>query len=190
MSLVVTIAILCMANFFLFATPLIGFISGPDYLASTAGVGADTILPWLGIVLILSFIKQIFNYLFVATDTHNTLLGINTVGVLIGTSVGVGLVLHYQLAGGIATQVLLEVLFAAGAIWVAIKQGLMPIMDYKHLAIKTASILIPGLLVRYILWEWPLTVLYRIPLAIAFNGISLGVLYKNIKKTVQGLVEE
>jgi hypothetical protein len=38
----------------------------------------------LGIVLVGSFIKQVYNYLFVAVDKQNVLLPINLVGILIG----------------------------------------------------------------------------------------------------------
>jgi hypothetical protein len=46
------------------------------------------VLVFLGLVLLLSFVKQALNYLFVATEKQNFLLSINLVGVTIGTVVG------------------------------------------------------------------------------------------------------
>ena len=57
----------------------------------------DQILPFLGIVLVLSFIKQVYNYLFVALEKQNLLFEINLVGVLIGAGVGVRLIPTYGL---------------------------------------------------------------------------------------------
>lgn len=43
-------------------------------------------------VLALSFIKQVYNYLFVALEKQNILFGINLTGVLIGAGVGLFLI--------------------------------------------------------------------------------------------------
>ena len=80
-------------------------------MATATQRGSDTLLPWLAIILTLSFVKQIFNYLFVSTHLQNKLLQINLVGVIIGVSIGIPLILRYGLMGGLITQGLLEVLF-------------------------------------------------------------------------------
>ncbi|MEI7557288.1 MAG: hypothetical protein WCJ45_00030 [bacterium] len=40
-------------------------------------------MPFLGIVLVFSFIKQVYNYVFVATGKHNVLLLVNGIGVFV-----------------------------------------------------------------------------------------------------------
>jgi O-antigen/teichoic acid export membrane protein len=47
-------------------------------------LGSDFLLPWLAVVLFGSFIKQSFNYLFLAIKKQNILLYINGFGILIG----------------------------------------------------------------------------------------------------------
>ena len=91
----------CAANFFIFATPIISLLSGPEYLTHEVSgfnrkgiqeflayhpysqIGADFLLPGLSIVLALSFIKTIFNYVFVAAKKQNVVFPINLWGVII-----------------------------------------------------------------------------------------------------------
>jgi O-antigen/teichoic acid export membrane protein len=77
MTIVVIIGLLVIANFFLFSPHIINFLGGEKYLTSATQIGSDWILPYLGGVITLSFIKQVFNYLFVSTNLHNKLLRIN-----------------------------------------------------------------------------------------------------------------
>ncbi|USN56852.1 MAG: hypothetical protein H6766_07810 [Candidatus Peribacteria bacterium] len=67
-----------------FAPQVIGLVGGPEYLTTPQHIGADFLLPWLAIILVGSFIKQCFNYLFLAIHRQNILLTINGVGILIG----------------------------------------------------------------------------------------------------------
>ena len=83
-------------NFTIFAPHIIYFIAGEKFL-SIGQYGSDFILPFLAFVLILSFVKQIFNYLFVATDLQNKLFKINLFGVVIGIAIGVPLILKYNI---------------------------------------------------------------------------------------------
>jgi hypothetical protein len=69
------------------------------------------LLPWFGIVLVLNFIKQVMNYVFVSTELHNKLLRVNGMGVCIGTSIGWGLIVYGNIVGGLVTQIILELLF-------------------------------------------------------------------------------
>ena len=59
--------------------------------------GANHILPFLGVVLLLSFIKQVYNYLFVSVDKQNVLFTINIVGVIIGLAVALYLIPRYAI---------------------------------------------------------------------------------------------
>ena len=65
-------------NFSVFRESIIKFVSGTEYLAShTQSRGSDSLLPWLALVLLLSFIKQVYNFLFVALHLNNKLLWVN-----------------------------------------------------------------------------------------------------------------
>jgi len=63
----------------LFKTQIIYFIAGEKYLTSTKMIGSDFLLPFLAVVLFLSFIKQVFNYVLVSFDKQNKLLIVNLV---------------------------------------------------------------------------------------------------------------
>jgi len=47
----------------------------------------------------MSFIKQVYNYLFVAVDKQNVLLPINLIGVGLGVLLGIRVIPHYGLLG-------------------------------------------------------------------------------------------
>ena len=57
-------------------------------------------MPFLGIVLALSFVKQVYNYIFVATGKQNVLLGVNGLGVVIGIAVGLYTIPAFHLSLG------------------------------------------------------------------------------------------
>lgn len=59
-------------------------MGGVDFLGSQTQVGSDFLLPWLALVLFGSFVKQCFNYLFLAIKKQNVLLRINGLGIAIG----------------------------------------------------------------------------------------------------------
>lgn len=85
-------------NFGLFASDIIPIVSSSEFLGSRSTLvnrGSDQVLPFLGIVLFLSFVKQVYNYTFVALDQQNLLFGINAVGVLAGCVVGVYMIPRY-----------------------------------------------------------------------------------------------
>jgi len=75
-------------NLFIRSGDIIRIIGGTAYLGTDrSNPGANHILPFLGIVLALSFVKQVYNYLFVAEEKQNVLLAINGLGVAIGLSI-------------------------------------------------------------------------------------------------------
>ena len=121
-------------NYRLFAPFWIQVISWEKYLSSFLGwIGSDTILPFLGIVLILSYIKQVFNYVFISFERQNILLNVNLSWILLGLSIGTILILKYNLFGGIITQILLELLFVGWWIFWASKQKTLPLISAQHL---------------------------------------------------------
>lgn len=93
--LVAWIGIIIAVNFWVFAEDIIVFVSSKSFVGTWESMmnrGSNQILPFLGIVLVLSFIKQVYNYLFVALEKQNILFGINLIGVLIGAGVGLFLI--------------------------------------------------------------------------------------------------
>ena len=93
--LVAWIGIIIAINFWVFAEDIIVFVSSKSFVGTWESMmnrGSNQILPFLGIVLVLSFIKQVYNYLFVALEKQNILFGINLTGVLIGAGVGLFLI--------------------------------------------------------------------------------------------------
>lgn len=92
LSLIFWIGGVVFLNFLLFSKEIVLIVSGQDFIGtSLANPGSNIILPFLGAVLWMSFMKQVFNYVFVANDKQNVLLGINAFGVLIGLLVAISI---------------------------------------------------------------------------------------------------
>lgn len=99
----------------MFRESIISFVSGTEYLAvHTGSRGSDSLLPWLALVLLLSFIKQVYNFLFVSLHLNNKLLRVNGIGVLIGAIVGFITIPRYGMTGGIITQMTMEFCYVVG----------------------------------------------------------------------------
>jgi len=64
--------------------------------------------------MLLSFAKQVYNFMFVSTGLNNHLLKVNAIGVVVGMIVGAIVIPRFGIIGGIATQILMEVLYVAG----------------------------------------------------------------------------
>jgi len=134
MILVTWIGLLIAMNFWIFAEDIIVFVSSKSFLGtweSIASWWSDQVLPFLGVVLVLSFIKQVYNYLFVALEQQNLLFWVNLTGVLIGAWIWIYLIPHYWLLWGVITQVLIEVMFAIWAMWIWKKKWMTPILNWK-----------------------------------------------------------
>ncbi len=52
--------------------------------------------------------------MFVSTGLNNHLLKVNAIGVVIGMAVGIYMIPKYGIVGGIATQMLMELLYLLG----------------------------------------------------------------------------
>lgn len=148
--LVCSIGMVIAANFVLFHTEIIRLVSGPKYLTSTLGqIGSDYILIFLGFVLLMTFIKQVYNYIFVATDNQNELFKINSLGVILGIGCGIFLVKYYGLVGWIITQVRVELLYMLGGFWIARKKWVLPRVDWKQFGLIIGLVCLCALL-----WWW------------------------------------
>lgn len=133
--------------FYLFSTHIINFIWWSEFLTQATQIGSDFLLPRLGIIITLSFIKQVHNYLFVSTGHQNTLLIINLVGVVVWLSLAVPLIMQYGLLGGLVAQGVLEVLFVVGSLVIARRKKVLLFINRKRFATLWASILATFLLI-------------------------------------------
>ncbi len=126
----------CVAiNFWIFSSQIIEFVGGKKFIGSFETIKhrwSDQILPFLGIVLFMSFIKQVYNYLFVTVDKQNVLLGINGIGVIIWVSLWIFVIPKRGLAGWVLTQVIIECLFMTWAMLVAHKNKISPIKNLSQ----------------------------------------------------------
>jgi len=83
---VLWLGMIFLANFWVFDSNIIYLVSGKQFLSQfvAGGFGSDFILPWLAVTMLLSFAKQVYNFMFVSTGLNNHLLKVNAVGVVIG----------------------------------------------------------------------------------------------------------
>ncbi len=134
MTMVVRIWSILLLNFVLFSNEIIYTVSGKEFIGTSFNnPWANTVLPFLGIVLFLSFIKQVFNYIFVAHEKQNKLLGINAFWVTIGLGLWLYLIPNFGIKWWIYTQLLLEILFVCGAIFIAYRYKLLPKINWKRM---------------------------------------------------------
>lgn len=191
-------------NFGLFASDIIPIVSSSEFLGSRSALvnrGSDQVLPFLGVVLFLSFVKQVYNYTFVALDQQNLLFGINAVGVLAGCVVGVYMIPRYWLFGGVVTQLLIEFFFTGGAILMGKIKNLTPKLDRWlgfRLFIPLFLTGVLGLAIDYLVPEKRLVfgnIFDKLPLqfmieAWILNLFLFALIFKPIKQVAKGLTQE
>ena len=191
MMLVIMIWSFVWFNFLLFSDNIIYFISGTKYLTSYLwNIWSDYILPFLWIVLILSFVKQVFNYIFVSENLQNKLLTINLVGVILGIILGIIVIPHFHLIWWIITQLFLEIAFVSWAIIIAKKYNIYPSLNcidfYKFLWILTTLGLII-LLTKMLLNIQTNNILGFLFLAFLYNILVLFLTKNIIKKYLKSI---
>ncbi len=199
MNILILFGRICIANFFVFATPIIHIVSGEKYLTPVSGfnlqgmmeflqrhnwsaLGTDFLLPWLAIILALSFIKTVFNYVFVAANRQNILFPINLWGVVIGASIAFWAVKSYNLIGGLVAQFVMELLFVVGSVYYARKHDIMPkIFHSSHWKMHIFFIIIIGLL-WISPWFIDLNFWQFIMLFAGFNSVIISLWFRFIMK--------
>lgn len=175
-------------NLFIRSNDIISIVWWTSYIWSDRyHPGANHILPFLGIVLALSFVKQVFNYLFVAEEKQNVLLLINLMGVIVWLSIGLWAIPHYGIIGGIVTQLTLEVAFVIGSIITAYRHNILPYVDRK----STSIITITTIIIAYFWWIYiyPYThnILRFFIYAAGANIVILSLSYTYLRKTARWL---
>ena len=180
-------------NFAVFATPIIKFIAGPKFLGTYENAlqrWSDQVLPFLGIVLLASFIKQVYNYLFVAVEKQNFLLRINLFGVIIGTTIGVPMIQKRWLAWGAATQLMIEMMFMLWWFWIAQTHNIQIIFEKNILGKVIAILSIAGSIGFAINTYITLNTRTFLLVAIVFNGAIVLISLSTLKKIAKRLAIE
>jgi len=130
---IIWIGFVFLINLCVFNHSIIHFVWWDKYISTPWIWWSEAILPYLSVVLLLSFIKQIYNYYFVTFDYQNDLLKVNFIWLVIGLVVWIPLLMKYNILWWIITQVLLEVLYVIGAIYIAFSHKIQPNINYKSL---------------------------------------------------------
>ncbi len=164
MVLMVRIAWLIGIVLTLYSQDIISIVAWSKYLTTSTAIGSDILLPWFGIVLVLNFIKQVMNYIFVSTELHNNLLRVNGRGVLIGTSIWWILIRHGNILGWLMTQILLEILFVWWSLWVASHHKILPTIP-RQVAMRLGAIMLA-------IWIWTR---YVVQLLQPYHSIGLSI---------------
>lgn len=193
LNLILRIWVCVTANFRVFSDQVINFVWWKDFLGNFSSISerwSNQVLPFLGVVLLLSFIKQVYNYLFVSVDKQNVLLKINWIWVIIGIAVWIYSIPKRWLAGWVITQVLIEILFMIWAIVVARQHKVYPLKKSSQ-TIKILGIFL------FFLTIWTLFKIYintsdwtRFLRALWINFGILWISRTTIKDIARGLWEE
>ena len=193
LSLVGFIWWLIAINFRVFNRDIILFVSSKDFIWSRESLSdrwSNQILPFLWIVLFFSFIKQIFNYLFVSLEKQNVLFKINLTWVIVWVLVGLVVIPKWNLLWWVITQVLIETIFMVGAMVVAWKLKVYPQFNRKAcwqllwiLLVMLASwFFINGWLDNHEINWWKFLIIAWI-----YNLIIVWISLKPIKSVAKGL---
>ena len=193
LSLVAWIGWIIAIDFRVFNRDIILFVSSKEFLwsrDSLASRWSNQILPFLGIVLFFSFIKQIFNYLFVSLEKQNVLFKINLTWVIIWVLVALFVIPKWNLLWWVITQVLIETIFMVWAMIVAWKMKVFPKFQKKawlQLLGILGIMLISGLFINN--WLDSHEISWRLFLIIAwiYNLIIVWISLKPIKAVAKGL---
>ena len=211
MLLVGWIGAIIAINFRVFAEDIIVFVSSKSFLWSWDTITSrwsNQVLPFLWIVLVLSFIKQVYNYLFVALEKQNVLFEINLIWVILWAIIWVIVIPKYGLLGGVITQVFIEMMFTFGAVKLWKTRNLSPIFQKKPL-LQLIWILILFCIIWYsihqyltwargtgiTIWTLSLSVTARemirfFLIAMIFNILLAWISIPAIKKVAKGLTSD
>ena len=199
---------ICISNFFVFSSSIISFVSWKEYLTSHSPfntqwvynlitwrlynnehitIWADYIIPGLSIVLAMSFIKTIFNYVFVAAKKQNVLFPINLRWVTIGWLIAYFAVQYYNIIGWLFAQILMEAMFLWGALIYAKKHNILPTIFYKdHLTLHIFFIIITTI-GSSIIWFDYTNFMHFFIAVIIFNTLIVSLRYKYIKSEFKSI---
>lgn len=177
-------------NFSIFSQNIINFTSWTKYITQFLWwqTGSDYILMWLWIVVILTFVKQTYNYIMVSFNHQNKLFWVNGIWLAIWWWLWIYLIQKYNVDGWIITQILLEVLYVLWWIYIWFRYKINPIINWKRLIYIIGILWLMWLWWSYVykyIWAdyhiWPKVII----MWIIFNIIILWLNYIPIKKTLR-----
>lgn len=181
----------CIAiNFWVFSNQVIEFIGGKSFIGTFENIWSrwsNQVLPFLWVVLFLSFIKQVYNYLFVAVDKQNVLLPINLIGVFVGIPLWIRMIPRYGLFGGVITQITIELIFMFGAILVGKRKKIQPIFSWAILWKLCAILLWMAIIGYFITYFRTLNIFWFFVVALCLNLFFIFISLWTIKKIAKGL---
>ncbi len=180
-------------DFWVFNRDIILFVSSGDFIWSWDSLAtwwSNQILPFLGIVLFFSFIKQIFNYLFVSLEKQNVLFKINLTWVVVWILTALFVIPRWNLLGWVIVQLLIETIFMVGAMIVAGKMKVFPKFQKKAglelvgilILMLIGGIFINGWLNNHEIRWWMFLIIAWI-----YNLLILWISLKPIKAVAKGL---
>jgi len=193
LSLVAWIGWIIAIDFRVFNRDIILFVSSKEFLWSRDSLAtwwSNQILPFLGIVLFFSFIKQIFNYLFVSLEKQNVLFKINLTWVVVWVLVALFIIPKWNLLGWIIVQVLIETIFMVGAMIVAWNMKVFPKFQKKawfQLLGILGIMLVSGLFINGWLDNHEISWWMFLIIAWIYNLIIVWISLKPIKAVAKGL---
>ncbi len=193
LSLVGFIWWLIAIDFRVFNRDVILFVSSKDFIWSRDSLStrwSNQILPFLWIVLFFSFIKQIFNYLFVSLEKQNVLFKINLTWVIVWVLVALFVIPKRNILGWVITQVLIETIFMVWAMAVAWKLKVYPKFNRKacvQLLLTLTIMIISWLFINSWLDNHEISRRLFLIIAWIYNLIIIWISLKPIKAVAKGL---
>jgi O-antigen/teichoic acid export membrane protein len=170
-------------NFITFSTNIVDIIAWKEYLTSDFWLWADYILPFLAVVLFLSFIKQVFNYILVSFNKQNSILKVNLFGVIIWTVLWLYLIPRFDINGGIITQLVLELCFVSWIILFSRKNKILPTIQRKYILYSTILFIIFMIFFQNFKIPYENKILFVI-YVIFVNMIYVWISYKFVKQMI------
>jgi len=141
-------------------------------------------------VLVLSFVKQVYNYLFVAVEEQNILFKNNVIGVILGVALGLYVIPRRNLLGGVITQIFIECVYTFGAMRIAKGKGLTPVVQKKPFWTLAAILLLAcgiGWGINQYLVHDTTNWIHFLVCALVFNGAILLTSFRSVKTIAKGL---
>jgi O-antigen/teichoic acid export membrane protein len=199
MNLMIRIGTIIAINFRIFADMIIKITSNKNFMWSfgnSENRWSNQILPFLGIVLALSFVKQVYNYIFVANEKQNVLLFINGFWVLVWIALWLYMIPDWRfslwraLLGAIITQITMEALFMIWAIRTGHRKWISPIINKKILAQTLAIMWWFALIWWVITYNIEINYLSFFVLGLILNWIVVLISLPMLKKMARWLTVE
>ncbi len=193
MTMMVRIGGIVAMNFRIFSDRIIRVVSGKWFLwtfSTLASRWSNQILPFLWVILRRSFIKQVYNYLFVAVDKQNVLLPINLFWVLIGIPLWIFMIPKYGLLGWVITQSSIEFLFMIWAIRTGYRKKVQPSFSLVRLSKLLWILLITTIVWYFVTTHRQINMYMFFVVAIVLNAAMILCSLPMIKKVAKGLTVE